>query len=276
MIKKIYQLADVHIPTYRNMEMYETQLGKLVSMIQEDVEKSNLTADEMRIVICGDLVNSKNTVTNELDIYTDSLILQLSQLCKVIVIAGNHDYNKDNGDRVDTLTKTFVTGRFDNAIFLDMALDYESGIMEDDNIVWVLYSTYDGFKGPDMQSVKEIYPDKTIIGLFHGSIVGCKLYNGFINDDGCDVSNFDGCNAVMAGHIHKRQVIEGNDCKIVYVGSTVQKDFGESITQHGYAIWDIETLKCDFVDIPSEYGYYDMTINSFDDFDNDKEILNNY
>lgn len=278
MIKKIYQLADIHIPTYQKLEMYATQLEKTVQLIAQDAEASGLQRDEMRIVICGDLVNSKNTVTNELNVFVSSFIRELANICKVLVIAGNHDLIESNTSRTDTLTAIFQTAKFDpnDAVFIDMSLDYESGALIDDNVIWALYSIYDDFKGPNIEPLKKSYPDKQIIGLFHGLIVGCKLFNGFVGDSGCDNSLFDGCDVVMAGHIHKRQIIEGNDCKIVYVGSTVQKNFGESLTQHGFAVWNVPSLECTFIDVPSEYGYFDMTINNFDDFKEDKEILNNY
>lgn len=277
MIKKIYQLADVHIPNYRKMDMYVDQLEKVVNAIKENAKKSKLRPEEMRIVICGDLVDSKNNVSNELYDFVASLIRDhLSTICKVLIIAGNHDFNKENTCRKDTLTGIFNTANFDNAIFVDQALDYESGIIPDDNVCWALYSAYDNFEPPQIQQARIVYPDNKVIGLFHDMIVGSKMCNGFIADSGCDVGLFDGCDVVMAGHIHKRQIIEGNDCKIVYVGSTIQKDFGENITQHGFAIWDVDTLTCEFVDIPSEYGYYDITINSIDDLKEDKEILNNY
>jgi DNA repair exonuclease SbcCD nuclease subunit len=62
----------------------------------------------------------------------------------------------------------------------------------------------------------------------------------------------------------------------VYSGSVVQKDFGESITQHGYVVWDLEKGTHEFVDIPSEYGYYDFSVNSMEDIEENREKLNNY
>ena len=41
-------------------------------------------------------------------------------------------------------------------------------------------------------------------------------------------------------------------------------------------IWDLENDSHEFVDIPSEYSYLDISINSLEDIENNKEILNNY
>lgn len=279
MIKKIYQIADVHIPTYEGLNgKYSEQISKLVNSIKDDAENSGLNKDEIRIVICGDLVNSKNMVTNELNVFVSSFIRQLSEISKVYCIAGNHDLVESNTTRTDTLTGIFHTAKFDNAIFLDEELGYESGIINDDNITWALYSFYDSFNRPDIEDAKEEYPDNKVFGLYHGQIVGTKLYNGIVTDSGQNSKIFDGCDYVLAGHIHKRQAIKKGNCEIVYSGSVIQKDYGESITQHGYVIWNLEgdDFKYEFIDLPSEYGLYDITINSIDDIKNDVEKLNNY
>jgi DNA repair exonuclease SbcCD nuclease subunit len=275
MIKRIYQIADVHIPTYQKLEMYSEQLEKLVKSIQEDVDKNGFQPEEMRIVICGDLVNSKNTVTNELTVFVSSFIRQLSSIAKVICIAGNHDLVENNTSRTDTITAIFQAAQFDNAVFLDMELGYESGIVYDDNITWALYSFYDDFQKPDIESAREEHPENKVFGLYHGQVVGTKLFNGFVNDSGQESGIFEGCNFVLAGHIHKSQVLKKGDCEIVYSGSVVQKNYGESLSQHGYVVWDVENGQYEFIQIPSEYGYYDFTINSIDDIKNDEERLMN-
>ena len=45
---------------------------------------------------------------------------------------------------------------------------------------------------------------------------------------------------MAAGDIHKRQEIKRGDVKIVYPGSLIQQTFGETVTQHGFAVWDLE------------------------------------
>ena len=275
-IKRVYQIADVHIPTYQRLDMYVEQLNKLVDSIKEDAGKSGLSDEEMRIVICGDLVNSKNIVTNELNVFASMFIRNLSSIAKVICIAGNHDLIESNASRVDTITAIFETAQFENAVFIDMELGYESGIVYDDNITWALYSFYDGYRRPDIESAVSEKPDNTVVGLYHGQVVGLKLFNGIVTGDGQECGIFDGCRCVMAGHIHKRQSIKRGDCEIVYSGSVLQKDYGESVTQHGYVVWDMDTLKYDYVDIPSEYGYYDFSISSIDDINENREKLRNY
>jgi DNA repair exonuclease SbcCD nuclease subunit len=275
-IKRIYQIADTHIPTYQKLEMYSEQLQKLIDRIDEDACESGLKKDEIRIVICGDLVNSKNIVTNELNVFASSFIRQLSSIAKVICIAGNHDLVESNTSRTDTITAIFETAQFDNAVFLDMELGYESGIVYDNGVTWALYSFYDGYRRPDIDNARKEKPKNKVFGLYHGNVIGTKLYNGFVNDCGQSADIFEGCDYVLAGHIHKRQAIKKGNCEIVYSGSVVQKDYGESITQHGYVIWNLTNGEYKFIDLPSEYGYYDFTINSIEDIMNNEEKLNNY
>jgi DNA repair exonuclease SbcCD nuclease subunit len=215
-------------------------------------------------------------VTNELNVFASTFIRNLSSIAKVVCIAGNHDLVESNASRVDTITAIFETAQFDNAVFLDMELGYESGIIYDENITWALYSFYDGYRRPDIETAIEEKPENTVIGLYHGQGIGLKLFNGTVTGDGQECSIFDGCRCVMAGHIHKRQSIKKGECEIVYSGSVVQKDYGESVTQHGYAVWDIDSMAYEYVDLPSEYGYYVFTISSIEDIREDREKLNNY
>ena len=79
---------------------------------------------------------------------------------------------------------------------------------------------------------------------------------------------------VIAGHIHKSQLVESDGSKIVYCGSLIQQDMGESISGHGFVVWDVQNADYELINVPNEnYGYYKFKINSEDAIDNDKEEL---
>jgi DNA repair exonuclease SbcCD nuclease subunit len=80
----------------------------------------------------------------------------------------------------------------------------------------------------------------------------------------------------MAGHLHKRQVLKRGDAEIVYPGSLIQQTFGETVSQHGFAVWDVESMTCKFIDMDTDYGLYDVEIDNIDDIDEDKERLINF
>ena len=273
-IKCIIHLADIHIRNFQRLEEYSEQLTKVVDKCKEIA--SEYKKEEVRIVISGDLVHSKNTISNELIVFASYFLRQLEEIATVIVIAGNHDLIVENQARTDTITALFDTADFQNCKFLDAMLDYKSGCAIDNNVVWCLYSIYEDFLRPTtIEEVKEENPNSRFIALFHGQIVGSTLNNGYVSDSGLDGDAFEGCDCVMAGHLHKRQVLKRGDTEIVYPGSLIQQTYGETVSQHGFAVWNLEDMSYKFIDIDSDYGLYDVEISDIDDIDEDKERLIN-
>lgn len=274
MIKCIIHCADIHIRNFVRMEEYADQLTRFTEKCEEIA--SEYEEGEVRILIAGDLVNSKNSVSNELFTFASAFLRQLEKIAPVIIFAGNHDLLTNNSSRIDTLTALFDTAGFENCKFLDQMLDYESGCIVDENIVWALYSIFDDFKKPDLELTREEHPDKKIIGLYHGMVVGATLNNGFLVQDGFDGDAFEGCDVVMAGHIHKFQDLKRSGVEILYPGSLIQQTFGETVSLHGFAVWNVEDLTYEYMELPTEYGLYDISIESIDDIDEDKERLVNF
>lgn len=273
-IKKVIHCSDIHINNVLRHEEYAEQLTKFIEKCQEIA--SPFEKDEVRIVISGDLIHQKNNITPELITFVSTFIRQLETVAKVIVIAGNHDLIVNNLSRKDAISSIFETAAFGNAHLLDIELNYQSGYIVDDNITWCLYSIFDNFNKPNIEEAKESFPTNRNVGLYHGMIVGSMLYNGTIVDSGVQGELFEGCDCVMAGDIHKRQHLKRGDVEIVYPSSLIQQNYGETITQHGFIVWDIETMTNEFVPLESEYGMYKFEIKNIEDIDEDKEILVNY
>jgi DNA repair exonuclease SbcCD nuclease subunit len=274
MVKLVITCGDIHIRNFVRQEEFGEQLTKFIEKcieLSEPYEK-----DEVRIVIVGDILHQKNNISPELITLVSAFIRQLEEIAKVILIAGNHDLLENNQSRKDAISSIFDTAQFQNSFLLDKELDYRSGCVEDDNIVWAVYSIYDDYMKPDIATAKLNHPQSKIIGLYHGMIVGAALDNGQIVDNGVDGDIFGGCDCVMCGHIHKRQELKRGGVPIVYCGSLIQQTYGETTTQHGFSVWNIETMKHKFVDLETEYGLYDVEINDIADIDNDKEIIRNY
>ena len=271
MVKLVIQCADIHIRPFMRLGEYAEQLGKFVDKCKEIAK--DYERDEIRILICGDLVHSKNQISNELMMFASFFLRQLEEIATVLVYAGNHDLLVNNTSRTDTLTALFETADFKDCKFLDSMLGYESGVIEDNNVIWALYSIYSGFAPPSLDGIDK--EGKKVVGLYHGMIVGASLNNGTVVDDGVEMGLFEGCDCVMCGDIHKRQVLQKDGIDIVYSGSLIQQTFGETVSQHGFVVWNMETLEHEFVDLESDYGLYDISVESIDDLDNDKEKLTN-
>lgn len=274
MVKLIIHCGDIHIRNFQRLSEYSEQLNKFVEKCKEISQPYN--KEEIRIVIAGDLGHSKNQISPEYITMASYFIRELEEIGKVIVIAGNHDLIVNNTSRVDALTALFNTANFDNALFLDEELGYESGCVIDDNITWAVYSIYDGYSRPNIEETREENPNNKVIGLYHGTVIGCSTPNGMVLDDGLDGDKFYGCDCVMTAHIHKRQALKRGDVEIVYCGSLIQQTFGETISQHGFVVWNVENMKYEFIDIDTDYGLYDISINNINDIEEDKEKLINF
>lgn len=271
MIKKIIQVADIHIR--RTMDNWENDMySELLTQFIEECKKvaEPYEYDEVRIVICGDLFHNKNNISNDLDIMATNFIRELESVAPVRIIVGNHDYNANNIDQSHTITTFCETRGFTNTLLLDAQLGYRSGCLVDDNVTWAVYSSFDEFIKPDIITAKQENPNNIVIGLYHDMIVGATMNNGSVADTGVADDAFDGCDCVMAGHIHKRQVLRRKGIDIVYSGSLFQQDYGETVSQHGFCIWDIEKLTHEFIDLESTYGFYNLEINSLEDIENNE------
>lgn len=271
--KIVIHVADVHLRNFHRREEYLEQIAKFEEIVKTKCE--GYDHDDIRIVIAGDLVHSKNNISNELVILAARFIRDLEKIGVVFVISGNHDYVASNTDRDDTLTAMFEAAQFEQSYFLDMQLGYKSGCINDGDVIWAVYSSWDDHAIPDIASAKQANPSKKVIGLFHGNVIGAKMPNNFSLDNGLPKSAFKGCSMVMAGHIHKRQTLKYGKTEIVYPSSLIQQDFGETVTQHGFEFWNLENNTHEYVEIPSEYGLYKFELDNPEDIDNDKERLLN-
>jgi DNA repair exonuclease SbcCD nuclease subunit len=269
MIKKIVHLADIHIRTYRLHEEYKEVFKTLISDLTEQLKDYN--RDEIRIVIAGDLVHQKIIISNEQLILGTWLIKNLETIAPVIIIAGNHDLLENNKDRVDSITPMVQ--------FLpDANVNYfkETNCYLDNNIVWCVYSIFDGNEKPNIDSArKEFGNDKTYVGLYHAPVLNAKTDIGYEIDHGAGLDIFEGCDMVLLGDIHRRQSFNHKGIQIAYPSSLIQQNFGENVSKHGYLLWDVETKTFTEHDIDNKYSFYNFKIKSLEDLENNKEIITN-
>lgn len=273
MIKYIIHTADIHIRNHRRMEEYQNKLQWFID------ECKNICCEhdpnEVAVVISGDLLHSKTDISPEAYAMASWLLNCLDETCKTIVIAGNHD-KIENNDRLDPLTAIFSMCNFKQTYYLDKELNYQSGCLIDDNIIWCLYSSFDNFNKPNIDEIKISNPDSVYIGLFHGEVKSSKTDAGYQSSIGFDASYFDGLNFCLMGHIHKRQTIDYEGIKLVYPGSLIQQDHGENLSNHGYLLWNVyeETFESkNFTE--DSYGFYTFEIKKIEDLDeNNEELIN--
>jgi len=219
-----------------------------------------------RIVFTGDLVHSKNQMTPELIEFVAWTLTECSKITKTILIIGNHDFLENNMSRLDALTPIIDSLQDENIAYLK-----NRGVYEDQNIDWVVYSLMNHNIPPDIEK-----SDRVKIGLFHGPVQGLTTDIGYKFDTGFESDKFAGCDLVLCGDIHKRQVFNIPGGKKAYmVGSTIQQNFGETINKHGFGIYDVINDTYDFVDLENPKPFLSFKIKSFEDIVDGTEKLAN-
>ncbi len=277
MIKKIIGIADVHIPNFKGLDDLKDVAQTFFGQAKKIVEDAG-GPEYVRIVIGGDLFDDKITISNEGLLAGYWFLQELDDICPTIVIAGNHDLNLQNLSKMDSITPIFEMATFKRTRYLDMEFGYKSGFVKDDNVVWCLYSTFTSFEKPGFVADKETRQDSSVkyIGLIHGEINGATTPTNMVSENALNVNLFDGTDFVIAGHIHKQQVIPGNGTNIVYCSSLKQKNYGETVSGHGFVLYDVETGNFEFVETPNKTTcFYKYTIADLDAVDNNEEILLN-
>lgn len=268
-VRFICHIADIHIRTYRMHDEYGAAFKTFLKTIREMVK--DYDREEVRIVIVGDYVHQKITISNELLILGTWFLRKLEKIAPVVIVAGNHDLLENNKDRMDTITPMVQ-------LLPDLDIRYykESDCTLDGNIVWCNYSIFNDNERPNIEEARAKYgDDKTYIGLYHAPIIGATTDIGYEFDEATSLAHFDGCDMVLLGDIHKRQTFNYKGIPIAYPSSLIQQNFGETVSKHGFLWWDVESRTFEEFDIETDYGFYQFKIESLDDLDNGSEILTN-
>jgi DNA repair exonuclease SbcCD nuclease subunit len=258
MIKKLVHFSDLHLKLFKDHDLYQSILTDMLNQFK------SIKPD--RIVFTGDLVHSKNQVSPELIEMVRWVLDECSKIAKTIIIVGNHDMLESNLSRLDTLTPIIQSMNNDNISYYR-----NRGVYQDENIDWIVYSLFEHNIPPTIEK-----SDRLKIGLFHGPIIGLYTDIGYKFETGYEVDKFDGCDLVLCGDIHKRQIfdIPGNK-KAYMVGSTIQQNYGESITKHGFGVYNLETNEYSFVDLNNPKPFLSFKLDSYEDIINGYEKLVN-
>jgi DNA repair exonuclease SbcCD nuclease subunit len=221
---------------------------------------------DVRIVLTGDIFHQKINISNEQVLLASWFLSELTKIGKVIIIPGNHDFLENNTERIDSITPIVELLNNPNIVYYK-----DSGAYRDENINWVVYSLYQHNQRPKFKKEDGFY-----VGLFHGPIQGMSTDLGYTFDDAYDRLNFIDLDLLLCGDIHKRQVFKlANGGDAVMIGSFLQNNFGENVNHHGYGIYDMETKKYEFHDLPNDQPFLHFKINDIKDIETESEQLVN-
>jgi DNA repair exonuclease SbcCD ATPase subunit len=296
LVKKIYHISDIHINLFKKHDEYIQVFNNLYKFLKNEVRVHRYNIGEGVIIVTGDILHSKTELSPECIRLTYDLFWNLSLIMPVIIIAGNHDANLSNKNRLDSLTP--IIGKLDSDSHIPFFYLKDTGVYRLSNILFGVTSVFDytlikASELPDIGCIK--------VALFHGRVNGAITDTGVVlegeidnsiieyeeryDNDGCDYeieenseieediqpnikinnkitcSSFDGYDFVLLGDIHKYQYLN-KQCSIGYAGSLIQQNHGESSRNHGVLVWDLETGKSELIEIKNKYGYFTVKIRN--------------
>jgi DNA repair exonuclease SbcCD ATPase subunit len=249
-LKKIYHIADVHIRNVKRHNEYRQVFEKMF----DEIRKRG--TDDSIIYLAGDIAHAKLEMSPELLKEISWLFTECSKLCDTILITGNHDCNMNNLDRLDVLTPIVEALNLPNFHYLRDTQVYSIG-----GVDFGVFSIFDN--KINWPKADTLFGNKKI-ALFHGPVDNSQTDIGYVvSSRHFTTEMFDGYDLALLGDIHKRQeMISPKGCKIVYAGSLVQQNFGETLDKHGFLVWDLDTMTYEGVDIQNDYGYYTLDVDN--------------
>ena len=246
-VEKIYHLADLHI---RNLKRH-TEYREVFQKFLNNVDRDNI--ENAVIYLAGDIAHAKTEMSPELVREISWFLTECANRKHTFLITGNHDCNLNNNYRLDVLTPIVENLENERIHYLR-----DTGVYPFHNITFVVYSILDNQENwPKGELVK----GENTICLFHGPVNDSTTDIGYtVSSNSFTTEMFDGFDMVMLGDIHKRQTLGRST--IAYAGSMIQQNHGESLEKHGYLLWDVESRTFEEVDIPNDYGFYTLDVDS--------------
>ena len=139
MIRKLVHISDIHIHTTQYHDLYRKQFELLLDQLNDEFygggDNEDLHAFDFRIVITGDIFHQKINISNEQLMLASWFIDRLTDIGRVVIIPGNHDFLENNMERLDSITPVVELLNKD----ADVHYYKDSGVYQDENINWVVY-----------------------------------------------------------------------------------------------------------------------------------------
>ena len=243
MISKIFHLADIHIRKGNHLESRYIEYDQVFNELLKNLQ-SQYVIDESCCVICGDVFHHKLQISSHGIVLFYKLIHGIADIMPLFIIQGNHDLlQEDDNDNNDLIKALLDNHPHENIFYFDKTSSYEY-----QNLHFGVVSIRDMLQvGTTSGMVNELpeFPkpvdDKTNIALCHTTVKNCKLHNYAKSHNGIPIEWFKGYDMVLLGDIHLQSVKynKKHDIYYGYPGSLVQQDFGESIFNHGYLMWNL-------------------------------------
>jgi DNA repair exonuclease SbcCD nuclease subunit len=196
-LKAVAHLADIHIRLFRRHDEYEQAFERLY----KDIRSKQL--EDFVIVLAGDIVHAKTDMSPEMVEVTSRFLKNIADIAPTILIAGNHDCNLANTNRMDALTPIVNNLQHPNLHYIR-----ESAVAYVADTAFAVCSIFD--EQDQWPTADEIDPQVvTKIALYHGPVHGSTTDANFtITNRHVHVDTFTGYDIVLLGDIHKSQTLQ--------------------------------------------------------------------
>jgi len=140
----------------------------------------------------------------------------------------------------------------------------DSGVYRLKNLLFGVTSVLDFKKRGLVKAsvIREKYENDKKIGLIHETINKAYYDNHYqVDNKKINVNDFDGYDAVMCGDLHTFQKL-GPKKNIIYSGSLIQQKMSESVNNHGYVKWNLQTMRTDLIEIHNPFAYLTLEVDN--------------
>jgi len=247
-LKTIAHCADIHIRLFKRHEEYR----EAFITFYEQLRRTDLT--DGVIVVAGDILHAKTDMSPEMVELASEFLRNLADIAPTLVIAGNHDLNLSNMNRLASLTPIIKNLNHPNLHYLK-----HSDIYQVADVDFAVFSILDDRE--EWPSVQDCRKNAKKIALYHGPVHGAQTDIKYvITNRHVDVTTFEGYDIVLLGDIHKYQILQESNPIIVYSSSLIQQNHGETVRNHGWCLWNVEDCTHTFHELPNAYGYYTLEL----------------
>jgi len=272
-ITHIYHISDIHIQLYKRHQEYREVFQRVYDYLIGEKTTAGIPAIQNRnipflVVITGDILHSKADLSPECIQLTYSFIKTLASIMPVVLIAGNHDININNRDRLDSLTPILA----DLPAVAPVYYLLESAIYQINNILFYYSSILESKVVIQPRVNSSNAAGMVHIGLYHGRVNGAVYFNGMeCQDNESSIGSTGGGNKTITpsafaeyditllGDIHKHQFMTSN---IAYAGSLIQQNIGEDIGGHGLIKWCLATRTGSHIPIQNDWSYVSIHVDN--------------
>lgn len=272
MISQIFHIADIHIRKGNYYESRFTEYKKVFDNLYNDIKKIYIP-NRCITVICGDIFHHKLQISSNGIILFYHLIHSIADIMPVFIIQGNHDLIQENNDENNDLIKALLHDRqHENVRYIDStdSFDYDT------NLHFGVVSIRDMLQrcsGSGMVDDLPLFPEpnkehnRVNVAISHATVLNCTLHNYTKAISGVPIEWYKGYDLVLLGDVHLQSAKYSKKHSLYYgyPGSLIQQDFGESIYNHGFLLWNIDEnnrISLEKYHVLNEFGRANVRIDA--------------